>query len=68
MIKKDNGLEFNRARYTLTGEYDPLFSALVREKLAKDGTSFLTLKSKIERAYESGDSDNSLANSFSRQG
>ena len=29
------GQEFNR--YTLTGEYDPLFSALVREKLAKDG-------------------------------
>ena len=29
-----DGQEFNR--YTLTGQYDPLFSALVREKLARD--------------------------------
>ena len=31
------GQEFNR--YTLTGEYDPLFSALVKRELAKDGSN-----------------------------
>ena len=30
-----NGQEFNR--YTLTGQYDPLFTALVKERLLKDG-------------------------------